>query len=545
MKEEEPENLQETPTQPENESPAPQQENPKYKISIVEKWKEIMKAIKEKTGIDGLYVILFLLVCVILVYLGIFGDLITNMVGTLYPGFCTIKAMEKKQNKKEWLTYWVIFGTFIIVDTFSNIIMKIVPFYFVLKILFLIWMFLPGSNGCKLVYNFLIFNLFKSIENYVDTFMDDTKYIAKEIYKEGKSVGIDKMQKMGKRIKVIQGSLLKGKFDNMEEARKAAEEIENEENNNKKNVLRGKNLHKDENSGAVYGSVVPSFPNKMEKKFFKEELEEIKNPIPENKEELDNNENEKLEFSDVEDNKNNKNNTNNNIEKPKNEEKVEKPAEIKDEKLEKVENNQENVQNPEKKVEINNENKEEKTEEKIEDKKEEKTNERKEENQDEDSLDEKFSQVLQGVQDIKFEEKKDEPINEEKSNEKKEPQNNEIKEEEKNNEPEINFGDKLKDLESMLTFKPEQKPEEKKEEEKKEEEKKEEEKKDNLDVNEENKISNNNEEKLEEQKEESEQKKEEKKVEGTSIEEVKNENEEKKEENNNNENEKREEIKDN
>ena len=540
MKEEEPENLQETPTQPENESPAPQQENSKYKISIVEKWKEIMKAIKEKTGIDGLYVILFLLVCVILVYLGIFGDLITNMVGTLYPGFCTIKAMEKKQNKKEWLTYWVIFGTFIIVDTFSNIIMKIVPFYFVLKILFLIWMFLPGSNGCKLVYNFLIFNLFKSIENYVDTFMDDTKYIAKEIYKEGKSVGIDKMQKMGKRIKVIQGSLLKGKFDNMEEARKAAEEIENEENNNKKNVLRGKNLHKDENSGAVYGSVVPSFPNKMEKKFFKEELEEIKNPIPENKEELDNNENEKLEFSDVEDNKNNKNNTNNNIEKPKNEEKVEKPAEIKDEKLEKVENNQENVQNPEKKVEINNENKEEKTEEKIEDKKEEKTKERKEENQDEDSLDEKFSQVLQGVQDIKFEEKKDEPINEEKSNEKKEPQNNEIKEEEKNNEPEINFGDKLKDLESMLTFKPEQKPEEKKEEEKKEEEKK-----DNLDVNEENKISNNNEEKLEEQKEESEQKKEEKKVEGTSIEEVKNENEEKKEENNNNENEKREEIKDN
>ena len=135
MKEEEPENSHEIPPNPKDESPAPQQENPKYKISITEKWKEIMKAIKEKTGIDGLYVILFLLVCVLLVYLGIFGTLITNMVGTLYPGFCTIKAMENNKNKKEWLTYWVIFGSFIIVDMFSNIIMRIVPFYFVLKLL--------------------------------------------------------------------------------------------------------------------------------------------------------------------------------------------------------------------------------------------------------------------------------------------------------------------------------------------------------------------------------------------------------------------------
>ena len=230
MQEEEPENLQETPINPENESPSTQQEKPKYKISIAQKWKEIMKAIKEKTGIDGLYVILFLLVCVILVYLGIFGNLITNMVGTLYPGFCTIKAMEKKQNKKEWLTYWVIFGSFIIVDMFSNIIMRIVPFYFVLKILFLIWMFLPGSNGCKLVYNFLIFNLFKSIENYVDSFFGDTAYIANEIIKEAKKDGFKKIQKINKGIKVIQGSLLKGKFGNMEEAIKAAQEIENENN---------------------------------------------------------------------------------------------------------------------------------------------------------------------------------------------------------------------------------------------------------------------------------------------------------------------------
>ena len=61
--------------------------------------KLIMKKIKEKTGIEGIYVIIFLAICVILVYFGIFESLITSLVGTLYPGFSTIKAIQKKKNK--------------------------------------------------------------------------------------------------------------------------------------------------------------------------------------------------------------------------------------------------------------------------------------------------------------------------------------------------------------------------------------------------------------------------------------------------------------
>ena len=138
--------------------------NPKIKFSIVEKWKEIMNSIKEKTGIDGIYVTIFLSICVFFVYLGILGSLITSLVGTLYPGFSTIKAIQKNKNKKEWLTYWVVFGSFLIFDMFSNIIVKFIPFYFVMKILFLIWMFIPGSNGCTnpqspflIIINILVF----------------------------------------------------------------------------------------------------------------------------------------------------------------------------------------------------------------------------------------------------------------------------------------------------------------------------------------------------------------------------------------------------
>ena len=177
-------------SEPKESSYSSNQEKPKIKFSIVDKFKEIMSSIKEKTGIDGIYVIIFLGICVFFVYLGIFGSLITSLVGTLYPGFSTIKAIQKNKNKKEWLTYWVVFGTFLIFDMFSNIIMKIIPFYFVLKILFLIWMFIPGSNGCKLVYEFLITKVMTPIEQIFDMFFKEAKEMNKEFMKKAKKGGV-------------------------------------------------------------------------------------------------------------------------------------------------------------------------------------------------------------------------------------------------------------------------------------------------------------------------------------------------------------------
>ena len=69
-------------------------------ISIVDKWNEQMNLIREKTGIKGSYVIIFLIGSIIFVYFNIFENLITNLVGTVYPSFWTIKAIESK-NKND------------------------------------------------------------------------------------------------------------------------------------------------------------------------------------------------------------------------------------------------------------------------------------------------------------------------------------------------------------------------------------------------------------------------------------------------------------
>ena len=195
--------------------------DPKKKISLLEKWQNQMILIQEKTGIKGIYVVIGLVLSVIFVYLNIFDTIITNLVGTLYPAFWTIKSIEDDnlEDQKNWLTYWAVFGSFILVDMFSPIIVKIIPFYFVMKILFLIWLFMPGSGGCKIIYNLIVKKILRKYEEKVDIFLNnmgeakDFKY--NEEVNKPKNTKLNKLKKMDEM--------------NMADAIKAAQEISKEE----------------------------------------------------------------------------------------------------------------------------------------------------------------------------------------------------------------------------------------------------------------------------------------------------------------------------
>ena len=208
-------------------------EKPKQ-ISLLEKWQEEMNLIQQKTGIKGIYVVLALILSVVLVYYNIFDSVITNLVGTLYPAFWTIKSIEKDDlsEQKNWLTYWAVFGFFILIDMFSPIIVKFIPFYLVMKILFLIWMFMPGTNGSKLFYEIVVKKILKKYETKIDVVVKNVG----EVFQNEEGYNYERKQK---RIsnqnnnndlnlsKVTKSSILLKKRDSNEE--------ENEEFNNEQN----------------------------------------------------------------------------------------------------------------------------------------------------------------------------------------------------------------------------------------------------------------------------------------------------------------------
>ena len=149
--------------------------------SLVKKIKEQIQLIQEKTGINGYVFIGLLILSLIFVYFNLFENLITNLIGTVYQTFWTIKSIESKDGKAiHWLIYWIIFNSFILLDFFSGFVVKIIPFYFVMKICFLIWLQWPESKGCDIIFSYVINNIFESIEEELDEYVQEVKDVSND-----------------------------------------------------------------------------------------------------------------------------------------------------------------------------------------------------------------------------------------------------------------------------------------------------------------------------------------------------------------------------
>lgn len=70
---------------------------------------------------------------------GFAGQLVCNSIGFIYPAYASINAIEShvKDDDTKWLTYWVVYAIFSVVEYFANMIVGWFPFYWLIKVRFL------------------------------------------------------------------------------------------------------------------------------------------------------------------------------------------------------------------------------------------------------------------------------------------------------------------------------------------------------------------------------------------------------------------------
>eukprot|EP00922_Rhytidocystis_sp_ex-Travisia-forbesii_P061615 GHVS01091288.1.p1 GENE.GHVS01091288.1~~GHVS01091288.1.p1 ORF type:complete len:226 (+),score=37.21 GHVS01091288.1:106-783(+) len=86
------------------------------------------------------------------------GGIICDMVGFLYPAWMSFKAIEtpSREDDKLWLTYWVVYAFFSLLEYFIDSILFWVPFYYFVKLVFLLYLCLPWTKGAEVIYNTFI-----------------------------------------------------------------------------------------------------------------------------------------------------------------------------------------------------------------------------------------------------------------------------------------------------------------------------------------------------------------------------------------------------
>ena len=183
---------------------------------FMDKVKKQLQIITDKTGIDGRIILGVLGVAALLTLIGFLDRYITCLVGIVLPTYWSIKAIESAEpgDDKQWLTYWAVYAIFTFFDLFANFIMRFIPFYFFVKIIFLIWCFMPNTQGAKFLYEKFIKKIFDKYEDVLDKYVKKVETGTKNAYEKAKGTlekNKDKIYEAGKGVKNMAENALRNK----------------------------------------------------------------------------------------------------------------------------------------------------------------------------------------------------------------------------------------------------------------------------------------------------------------------------------------------
>jgi len=162
---------------------------------------DALAMVESKTGVNRVYLFggcasllgLYLVV-------GYASGFIVALLGFLYPAYASVKAVESvnKDDDTQWLTYWVVYSGFSMLEFFSDMFLSWFPLYFLFKCAFLGWCMAPFSwNGADFIYHKFIAPFVLKHEKDVDQYLKKGEALAKDLYgkaeEEAKKAALDAM----------------------------------------------------------------------------------------------------------------------------------------------------------------------------------------------------------------------------------------------------------------------------------------------------------------------------------------------------------------
>jgi len=105
---------------------------------------------------------------------GFTGDLLCAVVGLSYPLYASFKVLEdhNSEDAVQWLTYWVAYAAIALVEKIFHGLLVWLPFYYSLRLIFTVWLFLPCTRGASCIYRWLLAPLLRRQQTRIDAVLE-------------------------------------------------------------------------------------------------------------------------------------------------------------------------------------------------------------------------------------------------------------------------------------------------------------------------------------------------------------------------------------
>ncbi|XP_062380936.1 receptor expression-enhancing protein 2 isoform X2 [Sardina pilchardus] len=107
----------------------------------------------------------------------IISRIVVLAFGTLYPAYSSYKAVKTKNVKEyvKWMMYWIVFAFFTTAETITDLLLSWFPFYFELKIAFVIWLLSPYTKGSSVLYRKFVHPTLSNKEKEIDEYITQAR----------------------------------------------------------------------------------------------------------------------------------------------------------------------------------------------------------------------------------------------------------------------------------------------------------------------------------------------------------------------------------
>lgn len=95
---------------------------------------------------------------------------LSTITGFGYPTFATFKLIQSKADAtavKGCMSYWTVFGLFILVEGVIDALLSWVPLYSIARVGFQAWLFTHNFAGAIVVYNAAIIPVFSQVDTLI------------------------------------------------------------------------------------------------------------------------------------------------------------------------------------------------------------------------------------------------------------------------------------------------------------------------------------------------------------------------------------------